>query len=163
MELFDLAKKKNKPRVSNDAGLSLSLGFTLVEALAVVAIVGFLASIIMVNVGNSKKQGKDAAVRSAMLELRIAAELYFNDNSTYADVCDGDDLSDDGNFGRLKTYINNHNGDSGETACVGTDEGYAVISSLNMGDCWCVDYQGNSKKVEPGGDCSDELVSINCP
>lgn len=167
MGLFDLAKEEKKPRISNDAGFYLCAGFTLVEALAVIAIIGFLASIIVVNIGNSKKQGKDTAVRGALLEVRNAAELYYNQNLTYEDVCkkNSKDLAKDGDFGRLGDYIDLHNGDDGKIGCVATEEGYAVISSLNLGDCWCVDYQGTSKKVELGAyeKCNDKIITIICP
>lgn len=165
MGLFDLAKKKNKPRISNGAGFSL--GFTLVEALAVVAMIGFLASIIMVRVGTAKKQGKDTAVIAALREVRNAAELYFDQLYTHEGVCDDADttLSDQGNFGRIRIYINQHNGENGVIGCKDADEGFAVISSLNLGGCWCVDYQGSSKRVElaVGEECDDKLVTTTCP
>jgi prepilin-type N-terminal cleavage/methylation domain-containing protein len=144
-----------------------SSGFTLVEALAVIAIIGFLAAIILVDVGNSKKQGEDTAVRSALLEVRNAAELYFNKHYTYEDVCkkNGKDLSKDGDFGILGDYIDRHNGLNGKIGCVATKEGFAVISSLNLGDCWCVDYQGVSEKVKLTGNekCNDKIITITCP
>lgn len=161
MDSFDLISKKKEPRISNGAG------FTLVEALAVIAIIGFLAAIIIVNVGNSKKQGEDSAVIGGLREVRNAAELYFNEYYTYEDVCkkNGKDLSKDGDFGRLRTYIIQHNGEDGKIGCMATEEGYAVISSLNTGDCWCIDYQGASRKVKLSGNekCNDKIITIVCP
>ena len=168
MGLFSLAKKKNKPRISNGARLSLSLGFTLVEALAVVAMIGFLASIIMVRVGAAKKQGEDTAVIAGLREARNAAEMYFNQLYTYEGVCDiaNVTLSNLGNFGRTKDYIEKHNGPTGVIGCKDADNGFAVISSLQqLGDCWCVDYQGVSKKVVlgVGESCDDKVTTITCP
>jgi prepilin-type N-terminal cleavage/methylation domain-containing protein len=168
MENFCFVNEKKKPRISNGAGFCLCTGFTLVEALAVIAIIGFLASIIVVNIGTSKKQGEDTAVKSALLEVRNAAELYFNKNLTYEGVCkkNGKDLSKDGDFGKLGDYIDLHNGDNGKIGCVATDQGFAVISSLNLGGCWCVDYQGVSRKVEltgPSEKCNDKIITITCP
>ena len=107
MRLFDLAKKKKKPRIINDAGLSPSLGFTLVEALAVIAMIGVLASIVMVRVGVAKKQGKDTGVIAGLRETRNAAELYFDQLYTHEGVCDNADttLSNQGNFGRIRSGL----------------------------------------------------------
>lgn len=143
-------------------------GFTLVEALAVIAMIGCMAAIIIVRVSDAKKQGEDTAVRSALNEVRNAAELYYQKNSTYEDVCKKNDktLSKDGDFGRLKDYIEKHYGENGRIGCKASDDGFAVISSLNTGNCWCVDYQGVSKKVILGGlseKCDDKLITITCP
>ncbi|KPJ55204.1 hypothetical protein AMJ47_01695 [Parcubacteria bacterium DG_72] len=148
-------------------GKKSGAGFTLVEALAVVAIIGFLASIVMIRVGTAKKQGKDTAVVAGLKETRNAAEMYFNQLYTYEGVCDAANttLSDQGDFGRIKAYIEQHNGEAGVIGCKDADEGFAVISSLNLGDCWCIDYQGLSKKVilGAGEECDDKLTTITCP
>jgi len=170
MNLFGLDKnnkKEKKPRIYSGAGFSLSAGFTLVEALAVIAIIGFLASIIIVGIGNSKKQGEDTAVKSALHEINNTAELYYHQGYTYEGVCDAGNttISDSGDFGRIKTYIDQHNGDNSSIGCKDSDDGFAAISSLNLGDCWCVDYHGVSKKVLLGGanNCQDVLTTITCP
>lgn len=164
---FNLTKERDAPRISNDAGFYLLEGFTLVEALAVIAIIGLLASVIIVNVSHSKKQGEDSAVISGLREVRNAAELYYNQNLTYEGVCkkNGKDLSPDGDFGRLGDYIDKYNGEDGKIGCVATEDGFAVISSLNMGDCWCVDYEGVSREVSLGSEknCQDILTTITCP
>ncbi len=142
-------------------------GFTLVEALAVIAIIGFLASIIIVRVGAAKQQGQDTAVAAGLREARNAAEMYFNELYTHEGVCDPSDttLSDQGDFGRVKLYIDQYNGDNGVIGCKDADEGFAVISSLNLGGCWCIDYQGVSKKITlgPGEDCEGKLTTTSCP
>ena len=91
MEEFVDLKKKSR----------FSLGFTLVEVLVVITMIGALASIVMVRVGTAKKQGEDTA----------------------------------------------------------------VATSLNLGNCWCIDYQGVSKKVilQAGEECDDKLVTTTCP
>jgi len=173
MKLFSLKKKIKKndslPRIKPGAGHSCNhLGFTLVEVIVVLAIMTIIISIIMVSMGNSRKKGEDAAIQSSLREIRNAAELFNDDNSTYDGICnDGDNsLADDGgNFQRIEDYINNHNGSAGELKCLDSVTGYAVISSLNLGDCWCVDYQGTSKKIELSGaeTCSSKLTGITCP
>jgi len=154
-------KKDSKPRPRSVAG------FTLIEALAVIVIIGFLASIIIVKTGDAKKQGEGSAVQGGLRELKNAAELYYNQLYTFEGVCDGANvtLSDVGDFGRIKSYINSYNGEGGVIGCRDSDEAFVVISSLSLGDCWCIDYQGISKKLElsAGQACDDLLVTTNCP
>jgi len=175
MDLFDSdIVKKSRPYVITDARPDLlrkqnikSAGFTLVEVLAVVAMIGFLASIIIVRLSESKKQGEDSAVIGGLREIRNAAELYNEQNTSYEGVCNPADtsISDDGDFGRIKAYIEQYNGEFGSIGCKDSDNGYSAISSLKTGDCWCVDYQGASRKILLGGagECSDLLVGITCP
>jgi len=90
-------------------------GFTLIEVLAVVAIIGFLVSIIIVRTSQAKRLGEDAAVQAGLREVRNAAELHYNRLYTFEGVCDATNttLSDIGDFGRAKAYIDNYNGDTG--------------------------------------------------
>ena len=169
MSQFICIGKKN--RIKEPSSLKgtrfLKVGFTLIELLAVIAIIGVLAAIVLVQTGTAKKKGQDAAIQSALREVRNAAELYYNDPPfTYEGVCDVGDttLSDDGDFKRIKDYITNHNGPEGIIGCKDDEAGYAVISSLNLGNCWCVDSQGASQEVELlASDCRAELTSITCP
>lgn len=171
MKALSLTKKNKKidfpPRIKLGAGRS-DRAFTLVEVIVVLAIMSVIIAIIMVSMGNSKKRGEDAAIQSALRELKNAAELHNDDNGTYEGICDdGDDtlVDDGGNFQKIEEYIENYNGSAGELKCLDSATGYAVISSLNLGNCWCVDYRGSSKEIELVGaeTCSDKLTGITCP
>ncbi len=160
--LFKERKDKLSSAILNKSGA----GFTIIELLAVIAIIGFLAAIVLVRTGSAKKEGQDAAVKTALREVRNAAELYYNDSETYEGVCDPGNttLSDDGDFGRIKDYITKYNGSTGVIGCQDNETGYAVISSLNLGNCWCVDSEGASREVELGvSNCREELTTITCP
>ncbi len=141
-------------------------GFTIVELLVVIAIIGFLTAIVLVQTGATRKQGEDVAVKTALRELRNAGELYYNNEETYEGVCDTSDdtLAESGDFKRIENYIDQHNGPDGVIGCREEAGAYAVISSLNLGDCWCVDSEGASREIELGAsDCRAELTSIVCP
>ena len=58
-------------------------GFTLIELLIVVAIIGILATIIVVATADARKKGKDAAVKSSLDTIRKQAAIWYFDNNTY--------------------------------------------------------------------------------
>jgi len=58
-------------------------GFTLVELITVVAIIGILSSIVVVGLGSSRGQGRDNERRSDVKEIQLALRLYAFDNNIY--------------------------------------------------------------------------------
>ncbi len=70
-------------------------GFTLMELLVVVGIIGILATIVIGMLSSAQKKGKDSAIKEQMASLRSEAELYaigngnsynnlFTSNNTWA-------------------------------------------------------------------------------
>lgn len=59
-------------------------GFTLVEIMIVVAIIGILASIAIPSYQDYVKRGKAAEASATLADLRIKMEQYYQDNRTYA-------------------------------------------------------------------------------
>ena len=63
-------------------------GFTLLELLIVIAIIGILATVVLASMSQSKDKGADAGVKSNLLNARSQAEVYYtNSNRSYAGVC----------------------------------------------------------------------------
>lgn len=60
-----------------------AVGFTLIEMLIVVAIIGILASAIMVGLGPAQQKGRDARRMSDLSQAQNALELYYTQNSQY--------------------------------------------------------------------------------
>jgi prepilin-type N-terminal cleavage/methylation domain-containing protein len=58
-------------------------GFTLIEILIVVAIIAILASVVLVGLGPTQAQGRDARRVSDLREVQTALELYYNKNGSY--------------------------------------------------------------------------------
>ena len=75
---FDLNRHFFKPQ-------ALQLGFTLIEVMIVVAIIGILAAIAMPSYTAYVQRSKAAEATSTLANLRIRMEQYYQDNRTYAD------------------------------------------------------------------------------
>ncbi len=62
-------------------------GFTLLELLVVVAIIGILAAVTVAMLGSAKKKGQDSAIKEQLSSLRTQAALYAEDNNgNYTDL-----------------------------------------------------------------------------
>lgn len=59
-------------------------GFTLIEIMVVVAIIGILASIALPSYTNYVSKARATDATSTLADMRIKMEQYFQDNRTYA-------------------------------------------------------------------------------
>jgi prepilin-type N-terminal cleavage/methylation domain-containing protein len=58
-------------------------GFTLIEILIVVAIIGMLSSIVLVGLGSFRSRGRDARRAADLREIQNALELYYARYGSY--------------------------------------------------------------------------------
>jgi prepilin-type N-terminal cleavage/methylation domain-containing protein len=69
-------------------------GFTLIEMLLVVAIIGFLVAILLPSVGTFGADAKDKAVKADLRQLKAALEVYYISFGVYPpDTSWGDETS----------------------------------------------------------------------
>lgn len=60
-------------------------GFTLIELLVVIAIIGLLSSIVLASLNTARAKTRDAIRLQDINTIKIALELYYNDNGKYPD------------------------------------------------------------------------------
>ncbi len=76
---------RQQKRVTRQLGgcIRRTAGFTLIELLTVIAIIGILASIVMVSLSGAKQKGRDAKRISDIKTIQLTLETYYNDNLGY--------------------------------------------------------------------------------
>ncbi len=119
-------------------------GFTLIELIVVIAIIGILAAIVVVGVAEYINKSKVAAVKANLSNLKTAASIYFADHGEYDNLCTS------ATFSSVKTAINKINSDNGFSCLDPFFNGggvcepfeWSVIVPLPDSTYWCVDYSG---------------------
>lgn len=129
-------------------------GFTLIELLVVIAIIGILASVVLASLNDARDKARDTSAKTSMSEMRAQAEIYYDDNSNYLNLCDDPEID------RLESAVADQVPGSTECGVNSSGTGYGVEAQLNSGDWFCVDSAGTatttgSGTITPGSGSSD--------
>ena len=125
-------------------------GFTLVELMIVIAIIGILASILIVSLRQASERSRNAKIITDIVQVRrIAEQIYTGEiMSGYTDLCkdssnfNSDDYTD---LGMLQIDIEKY---GGAVSCYANSDSYCVSSSFRTSGQWfCVDDEGSSIEV----------------
>ncbi len=123
-------------------------GFTLIEMLVVIAIIGLLSSVVLVALGPSRAKAKDARIISSINQVRVLAETKFS-NGVYPAI-----TKVDTDVVPLTKDITDNGGDlviNGLSPAGGS--AYAIYSKLasDATKFYCVDSTGkNNTGTSPG-------------
>jgi prepilin-type N-terminal cleavage/methylation domain-containing protein len=137
-------------------------GFTLIEMLVVIAMIGILSAVVLTALGPSRLKAKDSRIISDVNQARAIAEGYYNAtdgsypmksiesaiSSTVADA--------NANFSGTKTCNSNALCIYPPSSQSSTSQTFAIYGQLNAGGYFCSDSTGVTKQ-----NSGDLLTTLN--
>ncbi len=139
--------------------------FTLVEMLVVIAIIGILATAVIIALGPARTQAKDSRIRGDVQQMRSLMETYFNmNNFSYSPAsctlgsgttctCSTNVQDISNRLSSLCQDIRTQNGGSTNFSLVATQNSACISVQLASGRGLCMDTQGNVKETPTYSAC----------
>lgn len=150
--------------------LKIRSGFTLLELLIVIAIIGIIVSIVLASVTESRKKAHDAAIQEMAHNARTTVHLFHGSNQqSFAGACtaaDGDNSggytgTHDDKVAEFITAIDNEHPSANSAYCYSDVDDWAMESELNQGGFYCVDARDNAV-VSPTSVINNPPGDIDC-
>lgn len=127
-----------------------SKGFTLIEILIVIAIIGILASIVVVSLRGASERTKNTKIVTDIVQVRKVAEvMYVQEATGYENLCSQGTLNvNNETLLTLKNDIEYYSGSSDVITCYASVRSYCVsVELLGVQTKWfCIDDEGNNEE-----------------
>jgi prepilin-type N-terminal cleavage/methylation domain-containing protein len=143
----------------------LLTGFTIIELLVAIAIIGFLSGIILFGVSQYINKGKDSNVIGNLAVLVPSGEIYYNsNNNSYENFCESSvviNAKEQMPSNPLGNCYNSTNNPSG-VCCYDSESEWASCAKKFSDPelAFCVDSRGRKKEIKIS-DCGNSIMK--CP
>lgn len=112
-------------------------GFSLIELLAVIAIISILATVTYASLSGAREKAKDKSIEASMQSILIEASLYKTKNGSYENVC----LDTTTGVDELLTKITADAPNA--PVCEDEADKFGIIVEQHSGEHYCVDSSKN--------------------
>jgi len=133
-------------------------GFTLIEMLVVIAMIGLLSSVILVAIGPSREKARNTRIISNVKQIVAIGQTYYDPVSATFNITS---FKSNTQVSKLKDDIGAQGGSFDPArdilAASSTARTFLVRAGLVGGSTYCEDSNGN---VGSGSQCSDGHVEV---
>lgn len=119
-------------------------GFTIIELLTVIAIIGVLAAIVLSSLNDARHSGITAKIQTEMDAISKRATIDNNASFTYDTVCGSNGFATSSTIVGLIASIESLA--SSTVMCNSSPSAYAASVAIDTG-YWCVDSTGVRKEI----------------
>jgi prepilin-type N-terminal cleavage/methylation domain-containing protein len=145
-------------------------GFTLIELIVVIAIIGILVTMVTISIANARARGRDAKRITDIVQMQNALALYYRDEKTYPTTLtmDGALIGSSTNTVYL-SHVPSNPRPRNDGDCFGNDYVYHGFDGLELGSPpdYGIDFclGGPGKNLNAGQNCATPAgIKINsCP
>ena len=138
-------------------------GFTLIEMMVVIAVVGILSAAVLAGLGGSRDKARDARVISGLNQIRVIAESNYQptSNTPYSQI----DPTGGNIAASVKADIDKQLSGGASASIVVSGYTYKAYATLPSGaGTFCVDSAGSAgTEALPGSPCSGTASGVFVP